>query len=168
MPPNRFLHPRPPISPPAPQYAASGTLEGPLLGRTLPGGIPALDALLLVTAAAHWAAFDGTRQGLFMAGLTAVAGPAVEITLISLGLYSYAHPAFLGVPTWIPWVCAQMGMECTLRALRLLAMVLPCVTPLPLQPLPLQVYFCGGPAVGCLGRKVSSALLARRRQARQR
>ena len=40
-----------------------------------------------------------------MACLTAVAGPAVEITLINwLHLYAYTHPAVLGVPTWIPWV----------------------------------------------------------------
>lgn len=66
------------------QYAASGALEQPLLGATLPGGLPALDCLLAATAVAHWAAFDGTRQGLFMAGLTAVCGPAVEITLINV------------------------------------------------------------------------------------
>jgi hypothetical protein len=113
-------------------YASSGALEQPLLGSTLPGGLPSLDALLLATAVALWWAFDGTRQGLFMACLTAVAGPAVEITLINwLHLYSYTYPAVLGVPTWIPWV-----------------------------------YFAGGPAVGNLGRKVSSSLLERRSRQR--
>lgn len=110
------------------QYGASGALEQPLLGHTLVGGIPVLDAFLFATAAAHWAVFDGTRQGLFMAGLTAVAGPAVEMALINiLHLYSYTHPVFLGTPSWIAWV-----------------------------------YACGGPAVGNLGRKVSSTLLKRR------
>lgn len=111
------------------QYAASGALEQPLLGSRLPGlGVPALDAVLAVTAAAHWWTFDGTRQGAFMAALTAVAGPGVEILLINLPhLYAYTHPAWLGTPTWICWV-----------------------------------YACGAPAVGNLGRKVSSALLARR------
>ena len=66
------------------QYAASGALEQPLLGVALPGGLPALDCFLAATAVAHWLAFDGTRQGLFMACLTAVAGPAVEITLINV------------------------------------------------------------------------------------
>ena len=43
--------------------------------------------------------------GLFMASLTAVAGPAVEVFLISrFGLYHYTHPALWGIPTWIPWV----------------------------------------------------------------
>lgn len=111
------------------QYAASGTLEQPLLHSMLPGSLPALDAFLLATAAAHWWAFDGTRQGLGMACLTAVAGPAVEATLINVfHLYSYAHPVVLGVPTWVPWV-----------------------------------YFCGAPAVGNLGRKVSSSLLRKAR-----
>ncbi len=66
------------------QYAASGALEQPLLDVTLLGGLPALDCLLAATAIALWAAFDGTRQGLFMACLTAVCGPAVEITLINV------------------------------------------------------------------------------------
>jgi len=66
------------------QYAASGALEQPLLDVTLLGGLPALDCLLAATAIALWAAFDGTRQGLFMACLTAVCGPALEITLINV------------------------------------------------------------------------------------
>ncbi|KAI7840190.1 hypothetical protein COHA_005973 [Chlorella ohadii] len=87
------------------QYAASGALEQPLLDVTLLGGLPALDCLLAATAIALWAAFDGTRQGLFMACLTAVCGPAVEITLINVfHLYTYTHPQWLGVPLWIPWV----------------------------------------------------------------
>ncbi|PRW59962.1 white-brown complex 30 [Chlorella sorokiniana] len=87
------------------QYAASGALEQPLLDVTLPGGLPALDCLLAATGVALWAAFDGTRQGLFMAALTAVCGPAVEITLINVfHLYAYTHTQWLGVPLWIPWV----------------------------------------------------------------
>ena len=40
-----------------------------------------------------------------MATLTALAGPVVEIFLISqLGLYHYNHAGPLGIPTWIPWV----------------------------------------------------------------
>jgi len=110
------------------QYAASGALEQPLLGQTLPGGVPTLDALLAATALAHWYAFDGTRQGLFMACLTTVCGPALEMALINgLHLYSYSHPVVYGTPSWICWV-----------------------------------YCCGGPAVGNLGRKVSSVLLERR------
>lgn len=114
------------------QYAASGALEQPLLGQTLPGGLPTLDVFLAATAAAHWAAFDGTRQGAGMAALTAVGGPLVEMLLINgAHLYHYSHPVLLGTPTWICWV-----------------------------------YACGAPAVGNLGRKVSSALLAERQRQR--
>jgi peptidoglycan/LPS O-acetylase OafA/YrhL len=114
------------------QYAASGGLEGPLLGQTLTGGLPTLDIVLAAAAVAIWWAFDATPQGLAMACLTAVAGPAVEVALINgLHLYAYTHPAVLGVPTWIAWV-----------------------------------YFAGGPAVGNLGRRVSSSLVQRRRRHR--
>lgn len=114
------------------QYAASGSLEQPLLGQTLLGGVPTIDVLLAATAVATWWAFDRTRQGAFMAALTGFAGPAVEMLLINgAHLYAYTHPVLLGTPTWIAWV-----------------------------------YFCGAPAVGNLGRKVSSALLAERQRQR--
>lgn len=71
----------------------------------------ASDIILFCYAAAVWGLLDGTRTGLFMSLLTAVAGPAVEIALINgLGLYAYSHPQMgLGVPTWIPWVYACGG-----------------------------------------------------------
>lgn len=112
------------------QYAASGTLEEPLLRQALPGGLPALDALLLSSGVALWWAFDCSPQGLLMACLTAVAGPAVEVALINgLHAYTYTHPSFLGIPSWIAWV-----------------------------------YLAGGPAVGNLGRRVSSSIVAARRE----
>ena len=43
--------------------------------------------------------------GMFMAVLTAVAGPATEVFLINkLGLYHYSHATWAGIPTWIPSV----------------------------------------------------------------
>ena len=42
--------------------------------------------------------------GLFMALLTAVSGPVIEIVLINQNLYHYTHPVWLGIPSWIPWV----------------------------------------------------------------
>lgn len=42
---------------------------------------------------------------MFMAVLTAVAGPATEMFLINkLGLYHYSHATWAGIPTWIPSV----------------------------------------------------------------
>lgn len=43
--------------------------------------------------------------GFAMGGLTALAGPIIEIILIrQLGLYHYTHADAIGVPSWIPWV----------------------------------------------------------------
>lgn len=40
-----------------------------------------------------------------MGCLTAICGPAIEVVLINGGhLYEYAHPTFLGIPAWIPFV----------------------------------------------------------------
>lgn len=89
------------------QYGLSGLLEGPLLGQRLPAlgaQLPALDVLLAACALATWAAFDASAQGFGMSALTALCGPAVEVVLISFGLYHYSHPEVLGVPSWIGWV----------------------------------------------------------------
>jgi len=49
--------------------------------------------------------FDRSPQGFFLAALTALAGPVIEILLIKqFGLYHYNHTGPLGIPTWIPWV----------------------------------------------------------------
>ena len=86
------------------QYGASGALEAPLLGHTV-ASLPAIDVVLSATGTAHWWWFDGTRQGLIMALLTAACGPLVEIALINVGhLYDYTHPQLWGIPSWIPWV----------------------------------------------------------------
>jgi hypothetical protein len=105
------------------QYALSGWLHQQLLfgsgggdGVAQPGSLsppptwPAEDAVLYLSAAALWRAFDRTPQGAFMAALTAVCGPLVEIGLINgLHLYAYAAPQVAGVPTWICWVYAAGG-----------------------------------------------------------
>ena len=47
----------------------------------------------------------GVSAGLFMASLTAVAGPVTEIALIEqIVLYHNIHPSWAGIPTWIPLV----------------------------------------------------------------
>lgn len=87
------------------QYFLSAKGAAVLDSYMLPDGNIVLDVVLAATALAHWAVFDATKQGLFMAALTAVAGPAVEVLLIKQGLYAYAHPQLFGaIPTWIAWV----------------------------------------------------------------
>lgn len=87
------------------QYWVSAVLDTPLQGVTVPWtAVPAADVVLATGALATWAIFDATPQGFFMAALTGVAGPVVEIGLISQDLYHYAHPQiFDAVPTWIAW-----------------------------------------------------------------
>ena len=96
-------------------YYLSAKLDTPLAGHQ---GVE--DAILWAFAFLVWWTFDRSRAGFGMSLLTSLAGPVVEILLISLGLYAYSHPSLdLSVPTWIS-----------------------------------PVYFCGGPAVGLLGRRV--------------
>ncbi|KAG7670013.1 hypothetical protein KSW81_008153 [Nannochloris sp. 'desiccata'] len=87
------------------QYWLSAVLESPLLGVNFPGtSLPAEDVILAIAAVGSFFIFDMTPQGFFIAALTAVSGPAVELLLISQGLYHYAHPVlFNAVPTWILW-----------------------------------------------------------------
>jgi hypothetical protein len=69
-----------------------------------------VDLPLAACAVASFVAFERSRGGLFMMLLLAVIGPAVEIGLINvLHLYSYTHPDFMGIPSWIPWVYAAGG-----------------------------------------------------------
>jgi hypothetical protein len=90
------------------QYLASGILaspESPFVDGFLPYHL--IDLILAVWACLTWYVFDNTRQGLFMAGLTAFAGPCAEIVLINYGhLYEYSHSDFAGIPSWIPYVYA--------------------------------------------------------------
>lgn len=90
------------------QYLASGILaspESPFVDGFLPYHL--IDLILAVWACLTWYLFDNTRQGLFMAGLTAFAGPCAEIVLINYGhLYEYSHSDFAGIPSWIPYVYA--------------------------------------------------------------
>lgn len=141
------------------QYASSGALEAPLLGVTLPGGMPALDAFLLATAAALWAAFDGTPQACLRRGqrncCTATA---------ALGLRHAAAPPLLlpaqGLFMAALTTAAGPAVEITLiNALHLYSYTHPAVCGVPTW-IP-WVYAAGAPAVGNLGRKVSSALLRR-------
>ena len=116
-------------------------------------------------------------QGAFMAALTAVAGPAMEMSLINgLHLYSYQHNA---------WVRSTPLLQHALPAFPPDPHAAPSTPPLPAHPPftafflhpprsrhPTQVlgtpswicwvYACGGPAVGNLGRRVSAELQRQR------
>jgi len=87
------------------QYMASGVLASP--ASPLVNLIPyhTTDVVLFSWGLVTWYVFDNTAQGLFMASLTAFAGPCAEIFLINFGhLYEYSHADFLSIPSWIPWV----------------------------------------------------------------
>ena len=66
-----------------------------------------VDLPLAVNAISVYAIFERTLGGLFMAILTALVGPLVEMFLINvLHLYFYTHSDFFGTPSWICWVYA--------------------------------------------------------------
>ena len=80
-----------------------------------------IDLILGFWGFSCWYGFDRTAQGLFMAGLTAVAGPLAEIGLINVGhLYQYSNPDFLGIPSWIIWVyfCGSPAVGLLARRVR--------------------------------------------------
>lgn len=80
------------------QYYLSGLLDNL--------GVESLSihVMLAAMAIAGWILFDSTSAGLLLGIATAVAGPAAEVLLTSLGLYSYSHADLLRVCSWIPWV----------------------------------------------------------------
>ena len=92
-------------------FCASYELSGVLAQAAILNGnadhLWTVDAPLFAVAAAIFAAFERTIGGGFMALLTAVAGPVVEISLINFfHLYTYSAPDFWAIPSWIPWVYA--------------------------------------------------------------
>ena len=65
---------------------------------------------LAACAAANYLAFDGTKQGLALALLCALACPASELMLMHIGqLWHYPGANMFteiphsGIPTWVPW-----------------------------------------------------------------
>jgi hypothetical protein len=65
-----------------------------------------IGGVLAVAGFVNWKVFDGTRQGLLLGGLCAVAAPLSELVIINvLGLWEYTRPDVLGsggLPSWLP------------------------------------------------------------------
>jgi hypothetical protein len=75
-------------------WAASGLVKP--AGRAL--------GLLAPASLAVWWFLDGTLAGLVFALATAVAGVAVEATLVSTGAFAYVAPDAGRVASWLPWL----------------------------------------------------------------
>lgn len=102
--------------------AAFGSVARKSLGRVVAGLLLfvlayALSGLLATAFAACtwtlaalfvlvWIVGDGTRLGLGLAVLAAVAGVTVEMTLVHVGAFWYVSPHIVGVPVWLPWLYA--------------------------------------------------------------
>lgn len=69
--------------------------------------------LLALLFALGWGVCDRTGVGLLIAGLAAVGGPAVEITLMHAGLFAHHEVNFLGIPVWLPllYLTAAVGLS---------------------------------------------------------
>lgn len=76
-------------------WAGSGLLPLPHWQR----GLILAPAAMLV-----WWTLDRTRAGLVLAGITAIAGCAAEITLSKLGHFNYMNPDIAGITSWLPWI----------------------------------------------------------------
>lgn len=91
-------------------YDLSGGLAQAAAESGDAGHLGSVDLPLLICAVATFLAFQPSRGGMLMMALLATIGPAVEIGLINqLHLYTYTHPDYLGIPSWIPWVYAAGG-----------------------------------------------------------
>lgn len=95
------------------QYFVSGLLLGPL-GVFGPGVLEGggaswwlagvVELLLWATSLLHWRIFDGSTVGAIVSVLTALGGPAIELTILNMpgwDVYAYAAPDFFGIPSWI-------------------------------------------------------------------
>ena len=62
--------------------------------------------VLAVAGLLNWHAFDGTKQGLLLGALCAVAAPLSELVIINVfGLWEYTRPDVFGsggLPSWVP------------------------------------------------------------------
>lgn len=81
-------------------YFASGFLPVDSVSKT---------ALLFAGALVCFTISDRTWQGALLAGVAAVAGCAVEITLSRLGAFSYVRPDVWGIPYWLPCLYLASG-----------------------------------------------------------
>lgn len=73
-----------------------------------------LTALLVVTAGLVLVAWRDGAVNPCLFAVAAVLGPAGEILCAAAGVWTYSHPAFLGIPLWLPpaWgVVAVMAKE---------------------------------------------------------
>lgn len=61
-----------------------------------------ITAILAPLGALGWYVFDGTKQGVIAATITATIGVLVESVLTYTGTYYYTRPDFIGVPMWLP------------------------------------------------------------------
>jgi hypothetical protein len=52
----------------------------------------------------------GTRGDWLFAVVAAVAGPAVEASIVALGVFDYTEPDLLGLPMWLPALWANGGL----------------------------------------------------------
>ena len=74
--------------------------------------------ILSGTAFANWKAFDGTKQGAFLAALLTVGAPVTETFIVNgLHLWHYDRPDFFGVPHWLDGAMHSMPQaQATLAA----------------------------------------------------
>jgi hypothetical protein len=78
-------------------------------------------AVLAIGALYLWARFARTREAALLALAAAIAGPVVEIVLVSFGAFRHLQPDVLGIPMWLPALYAAGSIALGLFGLSLRA-----------------------------------------------
>ncbi len=104
---HRRRHPHPLVT--------SGELLWLVLAYTI--GVSILNTLakvglLLVIYLNFWVIAGSGWQNLLLSLVTAITGTLVEMILVTVGMFSYLHPDFIGVPYWLPciYLCASLAV----------------------------------------------------------
>ena len=66
-----------------------------------------IHAALAAATVLNWLTFDGTRQGVVLAGVLGIGAPLSEVVIMrAFGLWHYPRPDLLGLPSWVAWCYA--------------------------------------------------------------
>ena len=102
-----LVHPSPPVGPDAPRRAAAGDFIAFLTAYAFTAFASVLPNVVVLVLLGTWLARVARGMPLrhvLFCGIAALLGTAFEATWSGLGMFTYRHPDFLGVPRWLPFL----------------------------------------------------------------